>query len=841
MKQTNRRWLLIAFIGFLSLVASLLQAPAQTNLVFALSNSWGYEQTTNLDGIAWQAAAYDDTNWPSGAGLLAYETCGCVPEPIRTTLSTNNGRFTFYFRTHFNFSGNPATVSLLFSNYIDDGAVFYLNGVEIQRVGMPVGGVTYNTPASRGVGDATSADIFFVSGNLLTNLVVGDNVLAVEVHQITATSSDIVFGSALYRVTGSINAVTRGPYLQSGSHTNLVVRWRTSAASDSRVWYGTNLANLSQVANNSTNTIEHEVLLTGLSPDTTYYYAIGHSGGIVAGSNANHFFVTSPLPGTPKPTRIWVIGDSGTANPSQVSVRNAYESFTASRHTDLWLMLGDNAYNDGTDAQYQVAVFNIYTNLLRKSVLWPALGNHDTAQSMVHNTAYPYFNIFTLPRNGDCSGLGSGTEHYYSFDYGNIHFVCLDSMTASRATNGPMACWLRLDLEQTTNTWIIAYYHHPTYTKGSHNSDTEIELIQMRQNIQPILEQGGVDLVLAGHSHVYERSYLIDRHYGLSTSFNVTNKIDGGNGREGGNGAYKKPSGGPVANYGAVYAVVGSSGQNSVSTAGLNHPAMFVSLNNLGSLVLDISGNRLDAKFLRENGTTNDFFTIIKNNFAPVASNLTWNVYADAATNLVLKGGDINGDPITFLTNSLPGRGLLSNFNPTNGAFTYTPAHGFTGADSFTFRANDGATNGAPGTLALTVIPNGDATTNGLPDSWESIYGVTDPAADPDVDGLNNWQEYLAHTNPTNAASALRFTSVLRNLSGHVLLSWAAVGGSRYRIHYSDVGVAGPFTPLLRPVTVEMNAAPIGSAVTQSFIDDFSLTYGPSPSGSRFYRVEAVP
>src|SRR5215204_3628050 len=294
MKFTPKRSFLIAGLIF---SAFLFQARGQTNLIFALSNAWRFEQTTNLDGIAWQAPAYVDTNWPSGQGLLAYETCGCLLEPIRTTLATNDGKFTFYFRTHFNFAGNPAAVSLLFSNYVDDGAVFYLNGIEIQRVGMPAGTVTYGTAASRSVSDATAADLFFVSGSPLTNLVVGDNVLAVEVHQITATSSDIVFGSALYQVAGSINVVTRGPYLQSGSHSNIVVRWRTSAASDSRVWYGTNLANLSQIAVNATNTIEHEVLINGLAADTKYFYAVGHNAGVVAGSNANYFFVTSPTPG----------------------------------------------------------------------------------------------------------------------------------------------------------------------------------------------------------------------------------------------------------------------------------------------------------------------------------------------------------------------------------------------------------------------------------------------------------------------------------------------------------------------------------------------------------------
>ncbi len=215
--------------------------------------------------------------------------------------------------------------------------------------------------------------------------------------------------------------------------------------------------------------------------------------------------------------------------------------------------------------------------------------------------------------------MASGTEHYYSFDYANIHFISLDSMTADRSPDGAMATWLQNDLASTTATWIICFFHHPPYTKGSHDSDTEVELIQMRSNILPVLEAGGVDLVLSGHSHTYERSCLIDGHYGLSRTLTAAMKKNAGDGRPASDGAYLKPLAGTRDHLGAVYAVAGSSGKISGwtggSTAATNptpHPAMHVSLRQLGSLVLDINGTRLDATFLRENGSTPDTFTILK-------------------------------------------------------------------------------------------------------------------------------------------------------------------------------------------------------------------------------------
>lgn len=369
-----------------------------------------------------------------------------------------------------------------------------------------------------------------------------------------------------------------------------------------------------------TGATNHEVLLTNLSADTKYDYAIGTATTNLAGPGADYFFLTHPRPGTEKPIRVWVIGDAGTANANQRAVRDAFYAYNGTNTVHAWLQLGDNAYNTGTDAQYQTAVFDMYAALLRKSVTWPTLGNHDTAQSQAYVDTYPYFNIFTLPTAGEAGGVPSGTEHYYSFDLGMVHFICLDSMTASRATNGAMAIWLRSDLAMNTNRWTIAYWHHPPYSKGSHNSDTESQLIEMRENFLPLLEAGGVDLVLSGHSHDYERSYLINGHYGLSTTFDTNSMlVQPGSGHEtNGVGAYLKPDSlgeTPVGNQGAIYAVAGSSGK--ISGGSLDHPVMYTSQNVLGSMVLDFVSNRLDAIFLPTNGIPTDWFSMIKEGTQP--------------------------------------------------------------------------------------------------------------------------------------------------------------------------------------------------------------------------------
>ncbi|HKQ39756.1 MAG TPA: metallophosphoesterase family protein [Verrucomicrobiae bacterium] len=401
--------------------------------------------------------------------------------------------------------------------------------------------------------------------------------------------------------------MTRGPYLQSGTPTSIIVRWRTSLPTQSEVHYGTNAANQNNFAIDSDLTSEHTLKVSGLSPDTRYYYSIVDAG-VPLASGSDHFFVTAPSGA--KPTRIWVLGDSGTAGSAAAAVRDAYTAFTGSRHTDLWLMLGDNAYPIGTDENYTAAVFDMYPDMLRKSVLWSTIGNHETYNG---EAPLPYFSIFTLPTRAEAGGVPSGTENYYSFDYGNIHFVCLDAMTRDRTTTGPMASWLEQDLAANTNEWLIAFWHHPPYTKGSHDSDSEIELIEMRQNMLPILESYGVDLVLCGHSHSYERSFLLNGHYGYSSEIDDNPSLirDSRSGRADESGPYVK-SADATSNPGAVYVVAGSSGQTSGGT--LDHPAMFFSVSELGSLVLDINNDRLDAQFLESTGMVSDHFSILKGN-----------------------------------------------------------------------------------------------------------------------------------------------------------------------------------------------------------------------------------
>ncbi len=408
------------------------------------------------------------------------------------------------------------------------------------------------------------------------------------------------------------NALSRGPYLQAGTTNGVVVRWRTLEPMDSCVQIGSAPGQWLWTVSSPVLTNEHQVAITVTNPAARekWYYSVG-STNVTLAWGEEVFFVLTPT--ASRPVRIWALGDSGTATlglPFPGMVRDAYRAYTGSRPTDVWLMLGDNVYSDGLDAEYQIALFDVFARELRHTVVWTTIGNHETYARDDDGVGFAYLRNFSPPIHGESGGVPSGTRHYYSFDYANIHFVALDSMTEDRSSNGPMCTWLRADLEASAQDWLIAFWHHPPYSRGTHDSDSEDELIEMRQNAVRILEEFDVDLVLCGHSHSYERSFLLHGHYGISTSLAPSMRKDSGSGRPLDTGAYRKGVPATGLPGGAVYIVAGSAGQTGGGR--LDHPAMFASLNRLGSMVVDVDGSRLEAQMLSEAGQILDQFTMVK-------------------------------------------------------------------------------------------------------------------------------------------------------------------------------------------------------------------------------------
>ncbi len=575
--------------------------PPSTNLV-DYGDGWKYKDDGSNQGTAWVGTSFNDASWSSGNAQLGF---GDSDEATVVT----GGHITYYFRRTINVASLAGINSLDIDFLHDDGGVIYINGVEVMRENMPSGTITHTTTAN-----GSSGDNNVVSQNVpATGLVVGNNVIAVEVHNSSAGSSDISFDLEI-KPNSSVAppaSLERGPYLQMGTPNSMIVKWRTDNNKTGRVIYGTTWNSLNLVANEVANTTDHEVQLTGLLPYTKYYYAIGSQTDTLFGyGDSTNYFYTSPPVGDKSKKRIWVLGDAGTANSNQRNVRDAYYNHH-NNYTDLILQLGDNAYSDGTDSEYQDAMFeNMYEDILRKTVVWSTIGNHDSRSTNITSGTGVYFDIYTFPKNAEAGGVASGVENYYSFDYGNIHFMVLSSEEYNLDSTDAMLIWAKQDIQNTTQDWIVGLWHHPPYSKGSHDSDGSGTETDMREQALPILEKYGLDLVLNGHSHSYERSMLINGHYDVSSTLTPSMILDNTSGKHSVDCAYQKTTTGPDAGKGAVYIVTGSAGKK--SSGSLDHAAMYYSVSELGSTFIEVEGNRMDIKFIDDNGNVDDELSIMK-------------------------------------------------------------------------------------------------------------------------------------------------------------------------------------------------------------------------------------
>lgn len=688
----------------------------------------------------------------------------------------------------------------------DAGGAYYKAGAGM----TPHQGAVYVTAGSSGQISFGSLDhpAHFIALNRLGSVVVDVNGTRMDVkflREAAAPGAAPVFDDYFTIIKGTpppdLPLLTRGPYLQMAAPAAMTVRWRTDRPGVGRVRFGTGVGALTGTVAESAATTEHEVRLTGLLPATKYHYRVD-TDGIPLATGSKYFFTTPPPTGTTGPVRIWVLGDAGTQNLSQRQVRDAFIPLHAEQPADLWLMLGDNAYGSGRDPEYQAAVFDMYRPWLEQVPLWSCIGNHETYDAADEEGIVSWDRIFSFPTGGECGGVPSGTERYYSWNHANIHFVVLDSISADRAPGAPMAQWLRRDLEANTQQWTIALWHHPPYTKGSHDSDFEIELVEMREHLVPILEAYGVDLVLCGHSHCYERSWLLDGHYGTSDLLQEAHILNGRDGREDGEGIYVKPAGGPSPHEGTVYVVAGSSGQTSGGE--LNHPAHFLSLNELGSLVLDVRRNRLDARFLREAAPDaegpvfDDWFTILKGGPAAVvpATGLAV-LHADSTTAILhwLDNSEAEERYEVFLSVNGAPFILAATLPPDSRGFVL---ENLVTGDTYTIRVVASNIAGSAPSEPFSHLHDAGRPVAGPLQRWRFLHwgttngeGDRDLHADPEGDGSVNLLEYALGSSPRQAASVPQLAAG-RTADGRLTLTF-------FRQPAPDVIYSVEFAPVPAP------------------------------------------
>jgi hypothetical protein len=235
----------------------------------------------------------------------------------------------------------------------------------------------------------------------------------------------------------------------------------------------------------------HEAHLCGLMPDRTYYYAVGGDGYW----GAVHAFKTAPAPANDAPFRIGVFGDSNNVVYSDFKV--VVDRMKAEA-PDFIAFSGDLVHDGAIQTQWD-AWFEASGDLFASSPIMAAHGNHEAM-------ATAYFAQFAQP----------GNEEYYSFDYGNAHFVVLNDTPPDDAEFAVQAKFLEADLaaavaRPTPPRWLVAMHHRPPYTSSGESFANPLTYFT------PIYDKYHVDLVINGHEHCYESTKPIKNGVAVPT------------------------------------------------------------------------------------------------------------------------------------------------------------------------------------------------------------------------------------------------------------------------------------------------------------------------------------
>jgi hypothetical protein len=368
----------------------------------------------------------------------------------------------------------------------------------------------------------------------------------------------------LLTAQASAATLTRHPSLWKVTTTSILVAWQTDVPTPGKVLYGTTPA-LGTEATDAVTVTNHAVTLLGLAPGTRYWYRIvADPDTLTAGDDTLH-----TAPSGFAPFRFVAFGDCGVDDPNQYAVAARIDAL----NPDLGLVLGDVIYEAGEAANFTPKYFTPYRPILRRSVWYPVVGNHDIGTA----NGQPFLDAFYLPTNSQ-----DGTEKYYSWDYGGAHFVAVDG---NQVFNGAMYDWLEADLAATTKPWKIVYFHQPIYSDpGVHGSD-----LNLRFYLEPIFTAHKVDLVFQGHNHYYSRSYPILNGVAVDTAQGQS---------------YQNPGG-------VIYVVAGGGGRVLYETTNTD-PLIRSAFSVFHTACVDVVGDSVYVQAVEPDGTVFDSFSIVK-------------------------------------------------------------------------------------------------------------------------------------------------------------------------------------------------------------------------------------
>lgn len=461
-------------------ILAIVPAFGQVALV-PPGSTWKYLDDGTDQDTAWRQPAFNDAAWLSGPAELGY---GDADEATVVSYGQNrkNKYVTTYFRHSFGVLDPSQHRGLKLKLLRDDGAIVYLNGIEIVRSNMSSGTVSYLTLASSNLAGSEEENFcgFFVDPSCLVS---GTNVLAAEIHQSSKTSSDISFDLEL--ATTSI--MRKAPYLiYDGNGTEMKILWQLNSSATCTIGWGTDT--LYSIGSRLTSEVgsdhQHAYTITDLTPFVKYYYRVAADTGTFRGS-----FRAAP-PSDTSDVKLIVYGDSRSYPASHDQVADAIVSACAadSGFQTVLVVAGDLVNNGDEESDWDTELFDTgYSHIqeMLASIPYQAtMGNHERSGALF-SKYLPY------PFVGD---------RYWSFDYGPAHFVIVDQYTEYGA-GSPQLNWIESDLASTTKPWKFMCMHEPGWSAGGHANDTTVQAC-----LQPLCEEYDVAILFAGHNHYYARA-----------------------------------------------------------------------------------------------------------------------------------------------------------------------------------------------------------------------------------------------------------------------------------------------------------------------------------------------
>lgn len=450
-----------------------------------VAESWRYYKGVQEPPADWMQPAFSDRTWPEA--MTGFSTPGGYGE---ATIFTDYGTSytSVYFRKRFAVE-NPETIrQLVLRLDFDDGCVIYLNGREVARWGVSGAPGTVVPAGSRSFTHPRGYTELIDLSSGLDALQTGENLLAIHILGSGPGDWSMAFVPEL------LANFIRTPLIQNTTVDSTEIAWKTLSLTDGLIQYGAGASD-PVTENVSFGQTNHLAQLRNLQSDTAYRYRIGArfpNGETWSDWSTFRTFKSSG------PISFNIVGDTGWGSIQQYQV-----AASMSRHeADLTMHLGDLAYPSFTERNADLRVLSVYAPQLRSSPLFAALGNHD-----VVTTRAGALDLLHLPTNNV-----TGTEHYYSFDHGDAHFVVLWSDLTAQSTydpGSPQYAWLERDLAASPKPWKFIFFHHCWRTSSLHRTDDyDFNGIPDSVRLDAIAElasRRGVQAIIHGHDHCYER------------------------------------------------------------------------------------------------------------------------------------------------------------------------------------------------------------------------------------------------------------------------------------------------------------------------------------------------